>query len=154
MDDPRIVRPPERDKAVQDMLEEAGAFWRETGRNLVRESIGSIDETAKQILTVAGILIGLYFNAIAFGGLRGTIDDPVLVATYLAPIALLIASVTAALWVFFPGRYDLNILSSAGTKQVYERVLHRKLRALRIGSIFLVLGVAAVLLAVFRYLRG
>ena len=139
---------------MQDLVQEAGAFWRETGRNLVRQSIGSIDDAAKQILTVAGLLIGLYFNAIAFGDLRGTIDDPVQVAVYLAPIALLIASVTAALWVYFPGKYDLNILSSAGTKQVYERVLHRKLRALKIGSIFLVLGIAAVLMAVFRYLRG
>ncbi len=148
--DERLIQPSESDPLV----EETRAFWRETGRTFIRESIGSIDETAKQIAGVAGVLVGLYFNAIAFGDLRGTIDDPILVAVYLAPIALLIVSVTAALWVFFPGRYGLNLLSSEAGKTVYERVLHRKLRALRIASIFLVLAVLAVLVAVFRYLRG
>jgi hypothetical protein len=154
MDDDLIVRPEKPDPAMQDLVTEAAAFWKETGRTLVRQSISSIDDTAKHILSVAGILIGLYFNAIAFGDLRGAIDDPVQVAIYLAPIALLIASVTAALWVFLRSQYSLNILSSGGAKQVYEEVLRRKMRALRIGSICLVLGIVAVLIAVFRYIRG
>jgi hypothetical protein len=151
MDEDMIVRPVVPDNTQVD---DARAFWRETGRLMVRESIGALDETARQILTVAGILIGLYFNAIAFGDLKGTLSDPALVLIYLAPIALLIVSATAALWVFFVKTYGLNIHSSQGSKEVYEQVLARKHRAAWISSVFLVLGVVALLVAVFRYLRG
>src|SRR5437879_5874304 len=51
--------------------EEARTFWRELGKDLIRKSIDPINEAAKQIIAVTGILEGLYFNAITFSNLRG-----------------------------------------------------------------------------------
>jgi hypothetical protein len=136
------------------LVEETRAFWRETGKNMVRESLGTIDETARQIIGVAGILEGLYFHAIAFSNLRGQVAGGWPLAIYLAPIVLLLVSLSAALFVFFPRLYRLNIHSSEASQMVYERVVARKLLLLKLASLGLALGVVALFLAVLTYLRG
>jgi hypothetical protein len=147
--DERLIKPPEPDS----LLEETRTFWRETGKTLVRESISTIDKTAKQIIGVVGILEGLYFHAITYTDLRGKVTGDAL-WSYLAPIVLLLISLCAALIVFFPDRSRLNFNSSEASKLVYERAVRSKLWALRIASIFLVLGVIGLLLAVIAYLKG
>jgi hypothetical protein len=132
---------------------ETRAFWREMGKTMIRESLGTIDETAKQIIGVAGILEGLYFHAIAFGDLRGQVQGNGLLV-YLAPVFLLLLSLVMALLVYFPERYRVNFNSSEASKLVYERVVASKLLALRLASLFLVLGVAAILVAAMAYLGG
>lgn len=147
--DEQLIRPPEPDT----LLEETRAFWRETGKGLVRGSVSTIDETAQQIVKVAGILEGLYFHGIAFTGLRGKVTD-VTLWIYLAPIGLLLISLTMALIVFFPNHSRLNFNSSDASKLTYERIVRSKLSALRTAAIFLVLGVGGIFLAVGTFLRG
>ncbi len=146
--------PPPTPEPPDPLAVETRAFWREVGKTLVRESIGTIDETAKQIIGVAGVLEGLYVNAITFSDLRGKVSGGWPQVVYLAPMVLLLVSLSAALLVFFPGRYPLNLHSSEASQLVYERVVTRKLRLMRIASAGLVLGVAAVFLAVWTYLWG
>jgi hypothetical protein len=147
--DERLIKPPEPDS----LLEESRAFWCETGKNLVRESISTIDETAKQLVTVTGILEGLYFHAITYTDLRGKVTGDML-WIYLAPIVLLLISLCGALVVFFPNRSRLNFNSSEASKLVYERTVRSKLWALRMASIFLVLGISGILVAMIVYLKG
>ncbi len=135
------------------LVVETRAFWRDIGKTMVRESLGTIDETAKQLIGVTGILEGLYFHAIAFGNLRGQVHG-LLGALYIVPVLLLLASLAAALMVYFPDRHRVNVNSSEASRLLYERVLASKLRALRLASLFLVLGVAAILYAMLVYLRG
>ena len=134
-------------------LEEARAFWRETGRELVKESIKTIDETARQIITVAGILEGLYFHAISFSDIRGVLAGGTLVI-YTLPLALLVLSLITAFIVFFPEHYRLNILSSTGSKAAYEDIIKKKLLYMRLAAVLLVLGVAGIGVAMFTYLLG
>jgi hypothetical protein len=136
-----------------DPLEETRAFWRETAREMVRHSFAALDEAAKQIIAVAGILEGLYFHAIAYSGLRGTLSGGAL-WVYAAPMLLLLVSLAAALAVYFPERYTLNVNSSQAGKLVYERVLAGKLLALRIAAFSLLLGVGFILWTVLLYLQG
>ncbi len=141
--------PPER---PDPLVVETRAFWRDIGKTMVRESLGTIDETAKQLIGVAGILEGLYFHAITYGNLRGQVKEDVV--AYLAPVGLLLLSLTAALVVYFPNRYRVNFNSFEASKLVYGRVVVSKLWALRLASLFLVLGIAAILYAMLIYLRG
>jgi len=143
-----IVKPEPPDP----LAEETRAFWRETGKTLIKESIGTIDETAKQLIGVAGILEGLYFHAIAFTDLHGKVKGDTL-WVYAAPVALLLISLIAGLAVYFPNRYKLNFNSWEASKLVYERVVSSKLLALRLASLFLVLGIGAILVAVLAYLQ-
>lgn len=39
------------------LLEDTQAFWREAGKALIRGSLSTLDETAKQLIAVSGILI-------------------------------------------------------------------------------------------------
>src|SRR5689334_17873761 len=96
-------------------LDEARAFWRETGRELVKQSIKTIDETARQIIAVAGILVGLYFHAISFSDIRSELSDG-RIWIYTLPLLFLVLSLMVAFIVFFPEHYRLNILSSTGSK--------------------------------------
>jgi hypothetical protein len=133
-------------------IDETRGFWRELGKTMVRESIATLDETARQVIAVAGILEGLYFHAVTFSDLRGQATSGALVV-YLAPIVLLLISLCAGLLVFFPDRYRLNFESSEASKLVYQRTVASKLLLLRIASAFLALGVVAILFAVMAYLR-
>jgi uncharacterized membrane protein YtjA (UPF0391 family) len=147
--DKGLISSPEPDQS----LAETRTFWHETGKLLIRESIATIDAAARQVIVVAGILEGLYFHAVTFTGLRGQAEGWSLVL-YLLPVVLLLVSLTASLMVFLPDRYRLSFQSAEACKLFHERVVRGKLRALRIGSLFLILGVAAIIGAIALYLVG
>ncbi len=140
-------------QAPDPLLIETRAFWREVGQGMVKDSIKTVDEAAKQVMGVAGIMEGLYFHAIAFSDLRGTASGGELFV-YLAPIALLLFSLLAALAVFLPDRSRVNVRSSEASRKVYEQTLKAKLLALRLASGFMAVGVVAVFVAVWAYLGG
>lgn len=148
-DKEHLVQQPPPDPVV----EETRAFWREVGQTMVKDSIKTVDGAAKQIIGVAGILEGLYFHAIAYSDLRGAVSGDAMVI-YLAPIALLMFSLVAALLVFWPDRSRVNMRSSQASRMVYERTARDKLLALRASSVLLVVGVLALFAAVLAYLRG
>lgn len=142
------------DPGMDKLLADTQGFWRETGRQMVQRSIGAADDAAKQIVGVAGILEGLYFHAIAYSTLSGKLPDATTMWIYLAPVLSLLLSLASALAVFFPGYYDLNINSWEACRTVHNWVAGRKLRLARIAAVFLVLGVAALFVAVWKYLLG
>ena len=133
---------------------EVNAFWTEMGKDLVRGSTASLDESARQIIGVAGILEGLYFHAIAFSDLRGTLQEPLEFAIYLAPALLLLFSLSAALLVFFPDRYPLDIRAPKAAQVVHKRVVKSKHALLRLAAVSLMLAVAALFVAMMVYLKG
>lgn len=139
---------------ITELENESRVFWHEVGKDLIRRSIQPIDEAARQIIGIVGILIGLYFNAIAFSGLSGKIGEQWHLIAYVAPLGFLMISLSAALFVFFPISYSLNLHSSGGSRSVYYSITHRKMLRLRISSIFLTIGVIALTFAVVLYLKG
>ena len=138
---------------AEDDLEQGRRFWRETGRELVRKSIDSVEETARQVITVAGILEGLYFHAISFSDLRATLTNSTMLV-YVSPLVLLLLSLVTAFAVFFPEHYRINIFSSEGSKALYEDIVRSKLVTMRIAAVLLMLGVAGIAAAMILYLRG
>jgi len=141
--------PPEIDTTLPEIMD----FWRENGRDIVKQSIESLDQAAKQILTVAGILEGLYFNAIAFSDLRGQVDGWLL-GVYVAPIILLLITIFASLTVFLPETYRINMANWRDCKAKFESISKSKLFAVRSASVGLVLSILSLLSAVIAYLIG
>jgi hypothetical protein len=133
------------------LVAETRTFWREIGREMLKGTIATIDETAKQIVGVAGVLAGLYVNAVAFSDLRQGIATGVQLV-YVTPLGLLFVSLVAALIVFWPDRSRLNLNSFEAAKHLFERTARDKLLALRIASVFLGLGVLTIGIAVWVYL--
>ncbi|MBN1877884.1 MAG: hypothetical protein JXA33_26925, partial [Anaerolineae bacterium] len=56
----------ERPRDPQSVVDETREFWRDLARETVKTSAATIEETAKQIIGITGILEGLYFHAITF----------------------------------------------------------------------------------------
>jgi hypothetical protein len=129
-------------------------FWLETGRNMVRGSIVAIDELAKQVITVSGILIGLYINAIALSSLRGSVSDFWAMLIYVSPLVLLFCSMLSGFMVFFPDKKRLDLESSTEARLIFNQSVKSKLRQARIASYCLLLSIIALFLAGIIYLRG
>jgi hypothetical protein len=129
-------------------------FWKENAKGLLGESVKSIEETAKQIIGVAGILEGLYFHAIAYSDVRGKLSSGWLVLLYLIPLAFWLVSLLAALLVFFPRAYASNISSWRESKAAFERIVTWKHSALKVAGGFLALGALALFAAMGAYLAG
>jgi hypothetical protein len=104
------------DHALSDELtRNTRDFWLDVGRATARDSVKTLDETAGQVIVVAGVLEGLYFHAIAYSDLRGQVSGGTL-AIYGAPVVLLLLSLVAALLILLPARYRLNVPSAQAVR--------------------------------------
>ncbi len=148
-----IPSPPTPPVEVDTTDESLKEFWREAGKDIVKKSIDTLDEVAKQILVVAGILEGLYFHAITFSDLRGKVSGGELVI-YILPIVLLLVSIISSLIVFLPETYRINIANWRVCKSTFEEISKSKMLAVRVASIFLGLAIVSLMLAVGMYLVG
>ncbi len=129
------------------------SFWKTNAKNLLGESIKSLEEAAKQIIGVAGILEGLYFHAVTYANVRGKLT-PFTLLIYLAPIAFWLASLTLALLVFFPRAYDTNINSAKASRLAFEEVVAYKHGMLKAAGVALALGSLALAATMGVYLAG
>jgi hypothetical protein len=136
----------------QSVVDETRQFWRSTAQDAVKGSAQSIDETAKQIIAVVGILEGLYFHAITFSTIRGTINSPLTALAYIAPLIFWLFSLIAASFVFVPRAYQININSSDAAKRLYEDVVRRKYFFLMFSLVWMVVGAVFLTIALVAYL--
>ncbi len=141
-------------KTPDPLEQEKRKFWHEFGKELISKSIDTMEETAKQIVGATIILEGLYFNAITFSKLQGQITNGWTLFFYILPVILLLGSLAASLFVFFPSRYPLNFFSSKASEEVFEDIVKRKWVSLQIASLILILGIAALVGTIFIYLKG
>jgi len=133
------------------VVPEPNPFWKENAQKLVGESVSTIDDVAKQIIVVASLLEGLYFHAITFSDLRGTLSGWLLFV-YLVPIILWLVSLFFAMWTLSPNAYDININSSHDSKETFEKIVSLKHLRLKIAEVFLITSFVPLLIAVYYYL--
>ena len=118
-------------------MDEISEFWLENARSLLKDSIKSIEDTAKQIIAVSGILEGIYFHAIAYSEIRSCINLGAGIL-YLLPLALWLIAIYFAIKVFSPRVYETNIGSDTESKETFMQMVCYKHKKLRISqTIFL-----------------
>ncbi|MGB2697031.1 MAG: hypothetical protein WBD28_04125 [Candidatus Zixiibacteriota bacterium] len=132
---------------LNDVME----FWMNQGKGMIKESIKSIEDAAKQIIVVAGILEGIYFHAITYSDIRGSLTT-IHGIFYLAPLALWLISIFFAIRIFSPRVYETNIASSRESKETFTKVVEHKHRNLRISQKILVVSFAFLFIAMLIYL--
>jgi hypothetical protein len=128
-------------------------FWKENAKKLVGESVSTIEEVAKQIIVVTSLLEGLYFHAITFSDLRGSLSGD-MVGVYLAPIVLWLASLFFAMWTLLPEAHEININSTRSCKNTFEDIISGKHLRLMISEAFLLASFLPLLIAVYYYLTN
>lgn len=126
-------------------------FWKENALKLVGASISTIEEVAKQIIVVTGLLEGLYFHAITFSGLRGSLGGG-MVWIYLAPLVLWLASLFFAMWTLLPEAHEININSTRSCKKTFEDIVTGKHLRLMISEVLLLSSFLPLMVAVYYYL--
>jgi hypothetical protein len=129
---------------------EPNPFWKKNAEKIVGESISSIEDTAKQFVTINGVLQGIYFHAIAFSDMKSAPFHTVLI--YALPMVLWFLSLFFAVLVLFRNKYKININSSEISKKSFEKIVVGKYTLLRVSGFFLVLSFAALIIAFSRYL--
>jgi hypothetical protein len=130
---------------------EPNPFWKENAKKLVGESISTIEDVAKEIIVVAGLLEGLYFHAITFSDIRGSLSGGLL-WIYLAPIALWLASIFFAMWTLRPEAHEININITQSSKEAFEEIVNEKHFRLTIAEAFLLASFLPLLVAAYCYL--
>lgn len=134
------------------VIPEPDPFWRQNAQKLVEGSVDTLDNMAKQLIALIGLLEGLYFHAIAFSDLRGTLSGW-LIWSYIAPIVLWMVGLAFAVWTLFPKTYNINISSSRNSKEIYEQIVSKKHFRLKIAAALLVLSFLPLMVAVYYYLN-
>ena len=133
------------------VVPEPNPFWKKNAESLVGGSIAAMEDTAKQIIVVAGLLEGLYFHAIAFSDLRGELEGFML-AVYLSPLVLWLASISFAMLTLSRDDYRININSSSDSKTVFEEMVKGKILWLKVAEVFLLSSFLPLIAAVYYYL--
>ena len=100
------------------------------------------------------ILSGLYAAALGFAKIKPEYwqanDSARFV--FVAPILLWLISLIAAVAAFFPQAYTYNPHSPDEARDAYNQIVSTKHTWLKVGMVFLVLSLLALLLAVWTYL--
>ena len=132
-------------------------FWLETARDSAKESIGALEEAAKQLISVTSLLQAIYFAAISFGELKKSLVvegavDWLLVFLFVLPIVFWLFSLGFAVRVFKPKTYKTNLSSPDLARQMYEDVGSYKHKQLGRAHIFLLLGFVPLVVNIVLYL--
>lgn len=132
---------------------EPNPFWRENAQNLVRESISTIEEGAKQLITINSVLEGIYFPAITFSDIK-PVTTVFVAAIYLAPVFLWLLSLVFAVLTLSPKNYAININSSSDSKERFNEIIAKKHMMLKWSECFLILSFVALFAALAHYLMA
>ncbi|HHV23418.1 MAG: hypothetical protein PHG79_03240 [Methanosarcina sp.] len=78
------------EEEVPVIAAEPNPFWKQNAEKLVGESISSVEDSAKQFVTITGLLEGIYFHAVAFSDVRYAEGSSLLI--YVSPVILWLLS--------------------------------------------------------------
>ena len=129
---------------------EPNPFWKKNAEKIVGESVSIVEDTAKQFVTVTGLLQGIYFHAITFSDVKVAEGYSVLI--YLAPLVLWLLSLIFAVMVLFRKIYRININSTSDSKEKFEEMVKAKYRYIWVSGVFLILSFVALAVAILHYL--
>jgi hypothetical protein len=133
-------------------------FWLDTLRSAKKESVGKLEEAAKQLITVTSLTQTIYFAAISFSDAKkglGQIQSPVrwlFIILLSLPLLFWIPSLIFTIRVFKPENYDVNLSSPTFAKQTLERIISYKSKYLQRAYRLLAIGFMFAALALFTYL--
>lgn len=144
--------------AVGEPVTDLDDFWLQTARGMVKESIASLEEAAKQLISAVTLVEGIYFAAVSFSDLRkvmavqGT-DAWLRIILFISPIVFWLICLFFAVRVFTPETYKTNLSSPDLAKKAYNDAVGHKHRNLKRAYWALLIGFVPLLIAMVYYLK-
>ena len=143
-EEPILGRPP----AKQDLR------WLTLMDEARKGSLAAIDEAAKQLIGLDGLISGIYFGAVALSNLPAAIAAmAVNRVIFLAPVALWLASLVAAVLVLTPKTYSYNPNSPEEARDTYLAIVATKHGRLKVALGLFVASIVALAFALWMYLN-
>ncbi len=121
-------------------------FWLETTRKATKESIGAIEEAAKQMIGIASLSQAIYFAAISLGDVKKALaqfaflQQLVIIIALISPLIFWIACLIFSISVFRPEIYHTNLNSPDLARDTFSEILQYKHKQLRRAHLMLALG--------------
>jgi hypothetical protein len=137
---------------------EEDLFWVEIGKDALRNMIGCYDEAAKQLITVSGVLQGLYFVAISFSTIKdqfsiNSFNGVFMILLFISPVALWLLSLGCSIYVLIPQhRGDLSFTVAIDVKDRWKLDVGHKSTWLKRAQRLLFLGFIPLLGSIICYL--
>jgi hypothetical protein len=132
-------------------------FWKKTILELAKESIASIERSAKHLLLAASFLEGVYFHAITFSDLKtmfdvASYDHWLLVSLFSAPILLWFMVLGCATMVFMTKSYTVHQEDPEDARRIIEGIADTKQRWLVWGLRMLMASFVLLFVDIFLFL--
>lgn len=141
-----------------EVVTEEDLFWLDLANIAIKDMHKSYDEPAKQIITVSGVLQGLYFVAISFSTLKDQISlncirDYILYIIFILPVVLWIGSLYYAIHVIMPKfRHRISKMSPTEIQERWQEDRDSKSRNLMRAQWLLVAGFLPLIISICCYL--
>ena len=144
---------PEENEEVHDSppSDPLNPFWLDQGKKMLEESLPSIREAAKSLMTGLGLLTSVYLAILGFAdfvpkGLAWTYK-----ILFFVPLLFWFLALHSCLSVMMTKEYDINLHSPDDIREKSEAQLRAKQGGLQLAFWLLAAGlVVALLLVVFR----
>ena len=127
--------------------------WLELMDAARRDSLRSIEDAAKQLIGLDGIISGIYYGAVTFSNLPPAALVGANRIVFAAPVALWLISLIAAVLVLMPRAYAYNPHSPDDARDAYTRIVATKDTRLKVALWLFVASIIALLIALFNYLN-
>ncbi len=134
-------------------------FWLDTARNAAKESVGALEEAAKQLIAITSLSQGIYFAAISFGDVKKALPQfaPAwqwtITGALVLPLVCWLVALFFAIRVFTPQVYATNLDSPDLARETYEQVVAYKHAQLRRAHIALVIGFVLLIVNIIAFWR-
>ena len=117
-----------------------------------KDSLRAIEDAAKQLIGLNGIISGIYYGAVAFSKLSAAALAGNNRIIFLAPVLLWLASLIVAVLALIPRAYAYNPYSPDEAKETYTRLVATKDLRLKIALWLFVASILALAVALWIYL--
>jgi hypothetical protein len=134
-------------------------FWLDTARAAAKESVGALEEAARQLIGVASLSQGIYFAAISFGEVKTLLREFAVALQWAVtgalalPLVCWIVALYFAIRVFVPQTYATNLASPDLARETYQAIVAYKHAQLRRAHIALVLGFVPLIVNIVLFWR-
>jgi len=143
-DDPGTAQEPDAAEGV----------WLEVQKQSIVTAPARVTEGGKQIITLSTVLAGAYFTAVAFATL-GAIESWPLRIVHVLPILLWSAAILCAIRTVVPVKeYGTTLGDALSGKSLFVETVLSKLVWLRLGLLFQLAGIVAMLVVLWLRLSG
>jgi hypothetical protein len=144
--------------SVGQAVTEEDLLWLEVLNTAIKNMPSSYDEPAKQLITISGVLQGLYFVAISFSTLKDQISikcawDCIFNFVFILPVILWLGSLFFAIRVIMPKLRDrISRVSTSEIQQRWQDDRDYKSQNLKRAQWLLVLGFIPLIISICCYM--